>query len=121
MSSEKKFITPLLAVPSSSLMKLLVAPPLLIPDARVRTEQLVDRFLQGSDLHGRIDFSQKRQSADRRPMGFDEAQETARVVVAVAAPNPQSELIVLDGDNPAPILRDRFQCLEPFRPQATTQ
>ena len=45
-------------------------------------------------------------------MGFDEAQETVRILVVVPAPDPQLEAMVLDRDYPAPILCDWLKRLK---------
>ena len=48
-------------------------------------------------------------------MGFDKAHESViRVFVIVSAPNPQTEVIVLDGHHPTPIFGNRGQRFEPL-------
>ena len=95
-------------------VELLVAPPLFLSNGRIVRKYLVDGFLQSDDSCRSINRP-KKPATDFWLTGFDEAKESiVGILVTVPAPDPQIELIVLDGNNSAPILCDRIQGIEPF-------
>jgi hypothetical protein len=87
-------------------VEFLIGPPAFIPDAGLLRQDLVHGSLKGRHSLTGVDFSEE--PSDKRLVGFDEAKESVRVLLVMAAADPEAKGFVGHGDYPAPILGDGF-------------
>jgi hypothetical protein len=66
---------------------------------------------RGDDLSGVDSFEEP---ADKRPVGFYEAQITVRVRLVMSAADPKAKFAIRDRNDPAPIFSKRFFGLKSF-------
>jgi hypothetical protein len=91
-------------------VKLVVRPPTLFPNAGRLAENLVHGPLQRRNTRLGVDLPQ--QFANKGRMRLDESEKSVRVLLTVTAADPQAKALVGYGNDPAPILRNRFSRLK---------